>query len=75
MPAVPIFPILQRVGEIVGPILVRELSKRRTQEAIRDFVVDVASGKKLPFGKKTKKTQNEFITRRGKRTFRCRMVK
>ena len=67
-------PVLVKIAETVGPILLRELSKRRTQEFIRDTIVDLTTGRKLPTGKKQRprgKKFNKFIIRRGTKSYQC----
>ncbi len=64
--------ILRKGAEIVGPIIVRELSKPRTRKFLEEKAGDVAIevGRRI-FTKKSKK----FIMRKGQRRFECRMVK
>jgi len=65
--------ILRRGADILGPIILRELSKPRTRRFIEEKVGDVAI--ELARHRFTKKTKKNIIIRRGKRKFSCRMVR
>jgi len=67
-------PSLQKVLETIGPIVLREVSKPRfrrfVEEKVGDLAIELARKR---FSPKTK-TRKEFITRRGRQRFRCRLM-
>jgi len=65
-------PTLQKIGEQIGPIILRELAKPRTRQFIEEKVGDVAI--ELARGRFTKKAKKEIIIRRGKHQFKCRRI-
>jgi len=60
--------------ELIGPIVIQEVSKPRFRRFVEDkfgeLAVEIARRRFTPKMKKSKK----FIMRRGRRRFECRMV-
>ncbi len=64
--------ILRKGVEVIGPILVREISKPRFRRFLEEKAGDVA----IELGRRvTTKKSKKFIVRRGGRKMECRMVK
>ena len=64
---------LRKGGELIGPIIVRELGKPRTRKFIEQKVEEFAQelGRRVTTTKKSK----QFIMRRGGQQFKCRRVR
>jgi len=70
--------VVQKAIELAGPIVLREINRPRTRKFVEDFakdqVRDLAVSLRNQFQGTKKKSQKDFIIRRGNRRFHCRKV-